>query len=128
MKFRILLFSALIGLQAHMHVAAEEPAEKAPVEAPKKAIPKPPTHIPPPPPNLKPPTSAPKAPPPPRQQNNPAPAVKPAAKEAKPNDIAKKTLEQLLALPPEQLVEIRDTIDKLVKLNPEEKRQVTSNI
>lgn len=128
MKFRTLFFSALIGLLAHTHVVAEKEAEQAPVEAPKKAAPKPPTHIPPPPPNLKPPSSAPKAPPPPRTQEKPAPANK----EKKAEDISQKTrkmtLEQLLALPPEQLVQIRDTIDKLVKLSPEEKSELKNKV
>ncbi|MGB0372094.1 MAG: DUF3106 domain-containing protein [Opitutales bacterium] len=137
MSPRIFFLSILIGISAAFTLSAEESTE--PKSEEKKQRPAPPTHIPPPPPNLKPPSKAPDTPPPPRQlteksKPDKAPPAKveekpkPKPKEVAPKQTRKMTLGELLNLPPEQLKDIRDTIDKLSKLSPEEKDELRKRL
>lgn len=125
------LISIFLGITVSFPLIAQnvtDPSDEVPPR------PSPPTHIPPPPPNLRPPSKAPTAPPPPRVSTKPKETVSPNQVEApgKPDstilEARQMTLEEILSLPPEQLIKIRDTIDKLAKLSPEEKVELQKRI
>lgn len=125
MNFRTLILSALMGSIAWLPIHAEDTKEDP---KPPAKVPTPPSHIPPPPPNLKPPSKAPTKAPPARKKTEEAKKAEAAAKEDIGQKAKQMTLVQLLDLPPEQLMEIRDTIDKLANLNPEEKQELKKRL